>query len=64
MPGEPFRRDDLDLRFLTLAQVQMIDQALEEIGPFGEVRLIKAKGRLRFIQKLESQDALAGQLDE
>lgn len=46
----------LMLHSLTPRQVQMIDDALREVGPFGEVRLIKVKGRLRFIEKLESLD--------
>jgi len=53
-------RDQRALRFLTATQVQMIDQALGDISPFGEVRLVKVKGRLRFIQKLDSRDALSG----
>ena len=49
------------LRMLTPKQVLKVDQALASIGPFGEVRLIKVKGRLRFIQKLESHDLLGSQ---
>ena len=48
------------LRVLTLEQVQQVDRALASIGPFGEVRLVKVKGRLRFIQQLESRDLLQG----
>lgn len=44
------------LVFLDAEQVTRIDQALEAIGDFGEVRLIKAKGKLRFIQKLTDED--------
>jgi len=44
------------LRFLDVDQVKQIDQALADMGDFGEVRLIKAKGKLRFIQTLESQE--------
>ncbi|MCX7856098.1 MAG: hypothetical protein N2556_09065 [Anaerolineae bacterium] len=44
------------LRVLTPEQVVEIDRALEEVGPFGEVRLIKAKGKVRFIQRLESRE--------
>ncbi len=44
------------LQALTPEQVMQVDQALASIGPFGEVRLIKLKGRLRFIQQLESHD--------
>lgn len=47
-----------DLALLTPAQVRAIDQALGAVGPFGEVRIVKAKGRVRFIQELESRDLL------
>jgi hypothetical protein len=43
---------------LTAWQVQQIDEALARLGPFGEVRLVKNRGRLRFIQKVESASAL------
>jgi len=46
------------LRVLTPEQVLQVDRALAAIGPFGEVRLIKVKGRVRFIQRLESRDLL------
>jgi hypothetical protein len=46
------------LRFLDVDQVKQIDQALADMSDFGEVRLIKAKGKLRFIQTLESQEIL------
>lgn len=49
---------ELHLKMLNLEQVKMIDEALSEIGPFGEIRLIKAKGKLRFIQTLDSRSAL------
>ena len=48
------------LRILTPEQVLQVDRALAAIGPFGEVRLVKVKGRLRFIQQLESRDLLQG----
>ena len=38
-------------------QIKLIDDALSELGSFGEVRLIKAKGKLRFIQLLDSRSA-------
>ncbi|MGQ9517683.1 MAG: hypothetical protein ACUVWB_09810 [Anaerolineae bacterium] len=44
------------LKILTPEQVLEVDRALAAIGPFGEVRLIKVKGRVRFIQQLESRD--------
>ena len=46
------------LRVLTPRQVAMVDDVLAEIGEFGEVRLILHRNRLRFIQKLQSMDAL------
>ena len=48
------------LVLLTPEQVLQVDRALASIGPFGEVRLVKVKGRLRFIQKLDSHDLLRG----
>ncbi len=52
------------LRVLTPQQIVEIDRALEEIGSFGEVRLIKAKGKLRFIQRLESRELPRGAREE
>lgn len=46
------------LLVLTPLQVEQIDRALASLGPFAEVRLIKNKGKLRFIQKLDSETAL------
>ena len=45
------------LNMVTPDQIKLIDDALSEVGPFGEVRLIKAKGKLRFIQLLDSRSA-------
>lgn len=45
---------------LTPEQVLRIDYLLREVGQFGEVRLIVQKGKLRFISKTESLDALDG----
>jgi hypothetical protein len=39
-------------------QIKQIERALDEVGEFGEVRLIKAKGKLRFIQRVISEEAL------
>jgi len=44
------------LEVLSPCQIVQIDHALAELGPFSEVRLIKNKGKLRFIQKVESQE--------
>jgi len=37
--------------------VRQVDHALAEVGAFGEVRLIVAKGQLRFIQTMQSERA-------
>jgi hypothetical protein len=49
---------DRPLKVLTTWQIQKIDDALAGLGPFGEIRLIKNKGKLRFIQKVESESIL------
>ena len=46
------------LKVLTPEQVLQVDRALASIGPFGEVRLVKVKGQLQFIQQLDSRDLL------
>ncbi len=43
------------LKILTLTQIQQIDDALAALGPYAEVKLIKNKGKLRFIEKTESE---------
>jgi monomeric isocitrate dehydrogenase len=43
---------------LTPSQVLAVDRALAAVGDFGEVRLVKVKGKVRFIQQLESNDLL------
>jgi hypothetical protein len=50
--------NDEQLMALTPAQVLCIDRALADIGAFGEVRIVKAKGRVRFIETLKSRDLL------
>ncbi len=52
------RVDTEKRKFLTNAQVEMIDEALHALGDFGEVRLVVEKGRLRFIVTQKSYDAL------
>jgi len=44
-----------DLKFLTLHQVIMLDEALCSIGEYGEVRLVISKGRLRFLVTCSSE---------
>lgn len=51
----------VDLVFLDVDQVKLIDRALCDIGDFGEVRLVKTKGKLRFIQRIRSEDVDSGQ---
>jgi 16S rRNA G1207 methylase RsmC len=48
-------------KFLSPAQVEMIDEALAALGEFGEVRLVVEKGRLRFVVTQNSHDALKWQ---
>jgi len=50
-------------RYKVLAsnQLVMIDEALSSLGEYGEVRLIVAKGRLRFIVTEKSYDVLKWQ---
>jgi hypothetical protein len=49
---------DKPLKVLTSRQIQKIDDALVGLGPFAEVRLVKNRGKLRFIQKVESESML------
>ncbi|MCL5951019.1 MAG: hypothetical protein M1132_04725 [Chloroflexi bacterium] len=43
------------LKVLELRDVVAIDQALDKIGPYGEVHLVVEKGRLRFIRTVRSE---------
>lgn len=47
---------DRPLAVLSPRQISLIDAALAELGPFSEVRLVKNKGELRYIIRLESAD--------
>ncbi len=47
---------DRPLSVLKFEHIRQIDDALAELGPFGEVRIIKQRGKLRFIQKVESEN--------
>ncbi len=42
------------LRVLTPEQICQIDRCLAELADFGQLTLVKRKGRLRFIEKTES----------
>ena len=49
---------DHRLSFLTAREITMIDDLLKSVAPFGEVRLVVQKGRLRFVSSVKSHDAL------
>lgn len=49
---------DRPLTILNIEYIHRIDDALAKSGPFGEVKLIKAKGKLRFIQRTESESLI------
>jgi hypothetical protein len=51
---------DRPLGVLKSEHIRQIDDALAELGPFGEVRIIKQRGKLRFIQKVESMSIMEG----
>jgi len=45
------------LKFLTSSQITMLDEALAELGEYGELHLVIDKGRLRFLVIQKSYDA-------
>lgn len=47
-----------DLQFLQPIQIKIIDQALAQVGDYGEVRLVVEKGKLRYIEVAHSLDVL------
>jgi hypothetical protein len=47
-----------DIKTLDIDQIFMIDQAIEEVGEFGEIRLVVNKGRFRFLIVMKSYDAI------
>jgi len=55
----PTDSEDLaNLNMLSPEQIRLVDRLLTELGPFGEIRLIKAKGKVRFVQTLSSASAM------
>jgi len=56
----PVLKLDRPLSVLKRQHIRRIDDALAELGPFGEVRIIKQHGKLRFIQKVESENITEG----
>lgn len=47
----------LDLKKLTVEQVEQIDELLSSLGEYGEVHLIIQRGILTYINKVESHKA-------
>ncbi len=50
------RRGTTTTRILDSNQVAMIEEALESLGDFGEVRLVIEKGKFRFLVTQKSFD--------
>jgi len=48
-------RNTIVLRHLTLAQLRRIDNSLDEVGEYGEVRLRVEKGWIRFVETVVSR---------
>jgi len=48
------------LKLLEPRHIVQIDEALDRVGPSGQVRLIVNRGRLRFIQEVEIEDLQGG----
>ena len=44
------------LQTLTPKQIIRLDEALSALGSFGEVHVVKAKGKLRFLHIVESEE--------
>ncbi len=44
-----------ELKFLRPAIIAMIEEALNQVGTFGEVHLVVEKGRLRYIRTIKSE---------
>lgn len=46
------------IKMLQTPQIELIENALQQIGDYGEVRLVVEKGRLRYIEVAKSMDVL------
>lgn len=44
-----------ELKFLRPHIIAVIEEALNQVGPFGEVQLVVEKGRLRYIRTIKSE---------
>ena len=53
--------DEESLQFLKMRQVVMIDEALDGLGGYGEIRLIVERGNLRYVVTQTSHDAIKWQ---
>jgi hypothetical protein len=56
-------RNQHGYRFLDPRQIDLIDAALCNVSPYGEVHLKVERGRLRFVVMQTSHDALTWQPD-
>jgi len=45
----------IQLRHMNLVQLKRIDHLLEQVGAFGELRLIVEKGAIRFVEIVVSK---------
>ena len=54
----------LNLKKLTLDQVQQLDRVLASLGDYGEVHLVVQHGEVRYINKVESYKAWKNDGDE
>ena len=45
-------------QMLQTSHIELIENALQQIGDYGEVRLVIEKGRLRYIEVAKSMDVL------
>jgi hypothetical protein len=44
-----------DAKFLRPEDIAVIEEALQKVGPFGEVHLVVENGRLRYLRTLRSE---------
>lgn len=54
----------LNLKKLTLEQVQQLDRLLASLGEYGEVHLVVQHGELRYMNKVESYKAWKNDQDQ
>lgn len=55
---------ELNLKKLTLEQVQQLDKLLASLGEYGEVHLVVQHGELRYMNKVESYKAWKNDQDQ